>query len=1149
MEENDTTGDEQEDLPYDGILECYLTSNIDQEDINYLGEDTGGYQYVIHLGKEKAHSLNSAECVKAELLPSKNIDASSFSQQTISVTFDASDLSLSSKVNSKSLEYQSTVIPDTLHNHFNGDSLFNECNFIDHEAIPECSLADSINGDVMSKISFLDSNKDNAQSKQMEDQEKYYFEREYIKPFNNKVAFISNEDLSIDASIQETNVEINCGLLRAEHISIKELQPTETDIINKGLQERRHSFHDIKYGQGQVNYKLQDLTKIHPKVKIPNGKDSSRSVPNLQRSRSSPSMIEPSAMVRELQDSMQPSSEPINIKDTVKASDQGSPHGSSIYELDIQYSETDHNLFPDNLSKQLKDSWRSKESDTTGDEQEDLPYDGILECYLMPNVNQFDISNSSEDAGGLQNVINLEEKGKCYSPNGAECVKEELLIPSENIDASNASELPLSSKGNSKSTVIPDVLLRHFKEDSLLNPCNFIDCETFPELSLIESIDETVISKLSFLDYNNDSAQSERSEDQKKYFLERDKEPLNIQNECTSNQEHVTDFYFQERDGVTNHGSSAESMEIKELQPTEIDKTYKEHRYQERRHSSYDIKYGQGQVHYKLPDFSKIPPKVKIPKGNGSSRSVPTLHRSRSSPSMIKSSAVVRELLDTMQPFSETVNITETIEASALLGQTSALLGQVSQAPQRLTSVPLSVTETSGQPLNHQNCSEGPTQEYMTDIPFQAVNLAHKEECVRAANFQLPTEGEKMADMLRKEAQQLQVKVEKLSNNIVKESLPLKEQCLIFQDLKSSVEALELDYLFKKEKHRQMQLQAYRAESQMVGEFDLEREVEGQIFRLEMLLENIQEQLNAKVPSTESSANSYDTAVSSISKQAHRNSETLMHAVDLSFTEQNMDQSSGKVTGRKSPAVTPAYNDIHSSCIYLNAQGVSAEHRSAKSNQETYVSKLRTYGEQRPTAQNRYLRAEAAIKRKMMSSGRRNGTRVTKEVDTAENSLPECDDIEDSCSLEDSFGSDWTSSHSQISENRSYVSWIKKDHIREESQKQKSRRPHTPEYYGKLNLGKVKLNKHRKSMPACRGNVQAPTLEFSRLAGLASSHQTAVSADQRNLEFIDCKMLNFALDKAIRTARNMQRVTERMVTSLAAGQATGISSWRSESHW
>ncbi len=44
---------------------------------------------------------------------------------------------------------------------------------------------------------------------------------------------------------------------------------------------------------------------------------------------------------------------------------------------------------------------------------------------------------------------------------------------------------------------INDFLLRHFSKEELLNSSRIIDAETLPEMSLMESVDETVRSRAS----------------------------------------------------------------------------------------------------------------------------------------------------------------------------------------------------------------------------------------------------------------------------------------------------------------------------------------------------------------------------------------------------------------------------------------------------------------------------------------------------------------------------------------------------------------------------------------------------------------------------------------------------------------------------
>uniref|UniRef100_U3J237 AKNA domain-containing protein n=1 Tax=Anas platyrhynchos platyrhynchos TaxID=8840 RepID=U3J237_ANAPP len=70
----------------------------------------------------------------------------------------------------------------------------------------------------------------------------------------------------------------------------------------------------------------------------------------------------------------------------------------------------------------------------------------------------------------------------------------------------------------------------------------------------------------------------------------------------------------------------------------------------------------------------------------------------------------------------------------------------------------------------------------------------------------------------------------------------LLQQLKALNQLKKYLDALERSYLTAREEHRVLQLQNYKDKSIHVGEFDPERKVEGEIFRLGMLLEDIQEQ-------------------------------------------------------------------------------------------------------------------------------------------------------------------------------------------------------------------------------------------------------------------------------------------------------------------
>ncbi|NXG70033.1 AKND1 protein, partial [Baryphthengus martii] len=147
------------------------------------------------------------------------------------------------------------------------------------------------------------------------------------------------------------------------------------------------------------------------------------------------------------------------------------------------------------------------------------------------------------------------------------------------------------------------------------------------------------------------------------------------------------------------------------------------------------------------------------------------------------------------------------------------------------------------------------------------------------------TPGEEMSQILKHQTDQLIKKVEDFSKRITQETFLLQDN-LALKQLKIYLDALERNYLTAREKHRNLQLQNYKDKSINVGEFDPERKVEGEIFRLGMLLEDIQEQTDdskgdlSLLTSYESAHSSYSlcegSAVSSVADPPQtRNTETV----------------------------------------------------------------------------------------------------------------------------------------------------------------------------------------------------------------------------------------------------------------------------------
>ncbi|NWU36086.1 AKND1 protein, partial [Hylia prasina] len=124
------------------------------------------------------------------------------------------------------------------------------------------------------------------------------------------------------------------------------------------------------------------------------------------------------------------------------------------------------------------------------------------------------------------------------------------------------------------------------------------------------------------------------------------------------------------------------------------------------------------------------------------------------------------------------------------------------------------------------------------------------------------TLGEKMSQILKDQTEQLTKKVEDFSKHMIQETLFLQDKYLALNQLKRYLDALERNYLKAREEHHSLQLQNNKDKSINLGEFDPERRVEGGIFRLGMLLEDIGEQFDGSKGSLSSLLTSCESAQS-----------------------------------------------------------------------------------------------------------------------------------------------------------------------------------------------------------------------------------------------------------------------------------------------
>uniref|UniRef100_A0A671LZA4 Uncharacterized protein n=1 Tax=Sinocyclocheilus anshuiensis TaxID=1608454 RepID=A0A671LZA4_9TELE len=253
------------------------------------------------------------------------------------------------------------------------------------------------------------------------------------------------------------------------------------------------------------------------------------------------------------------------------------------------------------------DNAELSESCETEEEHEELPYDG---AHTSPceTVTEMPSHNFSTLDKLSMPFVNAEQTEACQSnlTHGLLC----------NHKAIKDVALPVATPIQ-PADHINDFLLRHFSKEELLNSSRIIEAETLPEMSLMDSIDETVRSRAS------QAAQI--------FVGEREK----IQDVMEEPDPSIAESHRLTELNVSNESSSSKG-------PGSTSDAQKPKCSFSRTRSYSDLKYGQGKVHYPLPDFSKVAPKVKMPKGNASVKPIsqsPAMARAQSSPGILGKSA------------------------------------------------------------------------------------------------------------------------------------------------------------------------------------------------------------------------------------------------------------------------------------------------------------------------------------------------------------------------------------------------------------------------------------------------------------------------------------------------------------------------------
>ncbi|XP_069367950.1 microtubule organization protein AKNA isoform X2 [Paralichthys olivaceus] len=535
---------------------------------------------------------------------------------------------------------------------------------------------------------------------------------------------------------------------------------------------------------------------------------------------------------------------------------------SSILHESVQRPNTEQNELP------LKQGNEEPGQDTSDEDQEDLPYDGDLGSpyFNQTATTEGDTSSDgretiggSPDGPGLLEFTTEDEDKRCerlVSEKPGTLSQEDEGAKQENLfNASKPSNVAHSCPSPAD---INQLLLRHFTQEELLRPGRLIEAETLPEVSLLESMSWAPTCNSTATNNNH----SEIPECDSEIFSDRTDKMIHTASQNSS--------FENEGEGNIDGDKEAVMQE----------KCEEDDQFQRvplvRTKSFCEMKYGQGQVHYPLPDFSKVAPKVKIPKApSGPSRPAPptpsTMHRAQSSPGILD--VISRVLEDSVpQPEKSYVFRDEAKQApSALAHNLQAEYDKLLTKFGAENLIDQMRLETNTRPStelmlysecddDHQrNLAEGSHLGSLAPHLHPSENFDQKRGTVsqsniaevNAASAGQPEEGlsdgERMTAELRDLISPFTQKVEEFKMSVSNMLMNTAEQQMMLRSMMEAQDQLERKYMSKMDEHRALERQNYMGLSRNTGTFDPHRLVEGDIFRIGMHLDDIKVMIDKNV--------------------------------------------------------------------------------------------------------------------------------------------------------------------------------------------------------------------------------------------------------------------------------------------------------------
>ncbi|XP_072500306.1 protein AKNAD1 isoform X2 [Notamacropus eugenii] len=468
-------------------------------------------------------------------------------------------------------------------------------------------------------------------------------------------------------------------------------------------------------------------------------------------------------------------------------------------------------------------------SGETTKEQEDLPYDGDLvektELLHAHCDEIFPLIKDMSEAFQQPIILYTEMPQEAHLRCANDTFPEPSVIKRYNKEElyTELFHIPITNEGPSNSK-ISDVLLQHLSKKEFSNDIQPVACETFPKLSF-ESFDETIVKSLILHCSESSLSRKPNTEPSDQLLHKRNAICNQSSHRQLTRNENIFDFDFEEslapRDsfqGIPNF--VAESRSPNYLQTMCRRQTPQQCLF-ERLSSDSGLTYGQDRT-YDLPDFSQVAPHIRMSKPNVHHRLATIVQQTRYSPNLSEKSAIVQDGVESMA---------------------MNFLDRKPQEKKEETTEFMQHLQVNVEPLL--DVSERTLSGLAPET--NVLKLSTTDEQLPASPSLKTTEGDNMCQELTEQTKNLKTKIEEFSKRINQDSAPLEDNKQVLKKLQGYLDVLEQNYLSTKEKHQV--LQNHDKKSAAFGEFDPERKVEGEIFKVEMLLENVKEKIDESTSS------------------------------------------------------------------------------------------------------------------------------------------------------------------------------------------------------------------------------------------------------------------------------------------------------------